>query len=90
MDARQFIAARKHGYRSGLEHKVSQYLDNLYIKYKYEAIKIEWEDFCLLESSIQSLTFGLCLKTADVSLEREQSLRMLSGVSSTILYTMTE
>jgi len=44
VDARQFIAARKHGYRSGLEHKVSQYLDNLYIKYKYEAIKIEWED----------------------------------------------
>ena len=44
MDARQFIDARKHGYRSGLEHKVSQYLDNLYIKYKYEAIKIEWED----------------------------------------------
>ena len=44
MDARQFIAARKYGYRSGLELKVSQYLDNLYIKYKYESIKIEWED----------------------------------------------
>ena len=44
MDARQFIAARKHGYRSGLELKVSQYLDNYRIKYKYEAIKIEWED----------------------------------------------
>ena len=44
MDARQFIAARKYGYRSGLELKDSQYLDNLYIKYKYEGIKIEWED----------------------------------------------
>ena len=44
MDARQFIAARKYGYRSGLEHKVSQYLDNLYMKYRYEDIKIEWED----------------------------------------------
>ena len=44
MDARRFKAARKHGYRSGLEHKVSQYLDNLYIKYRYEDIKIEWED----------------------------------------------
>jgi hypothetical protein len=44
MDARQFKAARKHGYRSGFEHKVSQYLDNLYIKYTYESIKIEWED----------------------------------------------
>jgi len=27
-----------------LELKVSQYLDNYRIKYKYEAIKIEWED----------------------------------------------
>ena len=44
MDARRFKAARKHGYRSGLEHKVSQYLDNLYMKYRYEDIKIEWED----------------------------------------------
>jgi hypothetical protein len=44
VDARRFKAARKHGYRSGLEHKVSQYLDNLYIKYRYEDIKIEWED----------------------------------------------
>jgi len=38
------LAARRHGYRSGLEHKVSQYLDNLFIKYKYEGMKIEWED----------------------------------------------
>ena len=44
MDAKRFKAARKHGYKSGLEHKVSQYLDNLYIKYAYEGIKIEWED----------------------------------------------
>lgn len=44
MDAKQFIAARKYGYRSGLELKTAQYLDNLFIKYKYEKIKIEWED----------------------------------------------
>ena len=44
MDARQFIAARKYGYRSGLELKTAQYLDNLLIKYKYEKVKIEWED----------------------------------------------
>ena len=44
MDAKQFIAARKYGYRSGLELKTAQYLDNLLIKYKYEKIKIEWED----------------------------------------------
>ena len=44
MDAKQFIAARKYGYRSGLELKTAQYLDNLFIKYKYEKVKIEWED----------------------------------------------
>ena len=44
MDAKQFIAARKYGYRSGLELKTAKYLDNLLIKYKYEKVKIEWED----------------------------------------------
>ena len=44
MDAKQFIAARKYGYRSGLELKTAKYLDNLRIKYKYEKVKIEWED----------------------------------------------
>ena len=44
MDSKQFIAARKYGYRSGLELKTAQYLDNLLIKYKYEKVKIEWED----------------------------------------------
>ena len=36
--------ARKHGYRSGLEHKLSIYLDKLKQNYGYECIKIEWED----------------------------------------------
>jgi len=36
--------ARKHGYRSGLEHKISIYLDELEQNYGYESIKIEWED----------------------------------------------
>jgi len=44
VDAKQFIVARRLGYRSGLEHKVSQYLDDLNINYSYEGIKIEWED----------------------------------------------
>ena len=43
-DAKQFIAARKYGYRSGLEHKISLYLDKFKIKYEYEKLKIEWED----------------------------------------------
>ena len=36
--------AIKHGYRSGLEHKISIYLDEHKVKYNYENIKIEWED----------------------------------------------
>ena len=36
--------AIKHGYRSGLEHNISIYLDTHKIKYDYECIKIEWED----------------------------------------------
>jgi hypothetical protein len=41
---RAFRVAMKHGYRSGLEHKVSIYLDELKHKYLYEKVKIEWED----------------------------------------------
>ena len=44
MNYKQYSAARKQGYRSGLEVKVSQYLDTKKINFKYEAIKIEWED----------------------------------------------
>jgi len=36
--------ARKHGYRSGLEHKLSTYLEEHNEPYEYESIKIEWED----------------------------------------------
>ena len=43
-NAKQFRAARKYGYRSGLEHKLSLYLDELKVKYDYENMKIEWED----------------------------------------------
>jgi hypothetical protein len=44
MDSKQFKAARKYGYRSGLEQKLATYLSQLNIKYAYESIKIEWED----------------------------------------------
>ena len=43
-DSKQFRAARKHGYRSGLELAVSQSLTELKINFIYEGIKIEWED----------------------------------------------
>ena len=43
-NAKQFKAARKYGYRSGLEHKVALNLKEQKIVYLYEAIKIEWED----------------------------------------------
>ena len=36
--------AIKHGYRSGLEHKLSIYLKENKFKFSYESIKIEWED----------------------------------------------
>ena len=41
---KQYKAARKYGYRSGLELKVSQYLEENKVDYKYEQVKIEWED----------------------------------------------
>ena len=41
---KQFRVARKYGYRSGLELKISEYLHELKIKFVYEGIKIEWED----------------------------------------------
>ena len=41
---KRFSAAMKHGYRSGLEVKVTEYLKENKIPVKYEAIKIEWED----------------------------------------------
>jgi len=44
MDAKRFRAARKKGYRSGLELKIAQSLDKTGVKYTYEKIKIEWED----------------------------------------------
>jgi len=36
--------AIKHGYRSGLEHKLSLFLKEHKFNFSYEAIKIEWED----------------------------------------------
>jgi len=36
--------AIKYGYRSGLEHKIAEYLTLLKHKYEYESLKIEWED----------------------------------------------
>lgn len=44
MDAKRFRAARKKGYRSGLELKIAQSLDEMGFKYGYEKLKIEWED----------------------------------------------
>tara|TARA_Y100000114_G_scaffold155618_1_gene180258 strand:- start:63 stop:518 length:456 start_codon:yes stop_codon:yes gene_type:complete len=41
---KQCRAARKYGYRSGLELKISDYLEELKVEFIYEGIKIEWED----------------------------------------------
>tara|TARA_R110002153_G_scaffold83296_2_gene209578 strand:+ start:380 stop:841 length:462 start_codon:yes stop_codon:yes gene_type:complete len=37
-------AARKYGYRSGLEHTISEKLKENKVKFTYESIKIEWQD----------------------------------------------
>ena len=42
--SKQYRVARKLGYRSGLEVKLPEFLDERKIKYIYEGIKIEWED----------------------------------------------
>ena len=44
MQHKQFRAARKYGYRSGLELKVAKELDDQGLEYLYEKVKIEWED----------------------------------------------
>tara|TARA_R110000851_G_scaffold314274_1_gene476233 strand:+ start:685 stop:1131 length:447 start_codon:yes stop_codon:yes gene_type:complete len=44
MNRKQFSAARRKGYRSGLEVKVAESLDSIGQKYRYEKVKIEWED----------------------------------------------
>ena len=44
MNGKSFRAARKYGYRSGLEVKISDYLKEQGVPVVYEAVKIEWED----------------------------------------------
>ena len=44
MKAKQFSAAMKHGYRSGLEVRTKDYLNEHNMPFKYEEVKIEWED----------------------------------------------
>ncbi len=44
MNGKQFKAALKHGYRSGLEIKVKEYLEEHKVPVLYECVKIEWED----------------------------------------------
>ncbi len=41
---KQFRVARKQGFRSGLEIKISHYLKNMSVDFDYESVKIEWED----------------------------------------------
>ena len=41
---KQFRAARKYGYRSGLELRISESLKEQGVTFQYEGMKIEWED----------------------------------------------
>ena len=99
---KQFKAARKYGYRSGLEIKIAESLKELKIDYKYECMKIEWEDlayrtytpdFVLFNGIIIEtkgmFTYVLYLKTVDVNYVKVLSLHMVNGVLDIILDTMT-
>ena len=44
MNGKGFRAARKAGYRSGLEVSLAQYLKDQGVDAQYESMKIEWED----------------------------------------------
>lgn len=43
-DGKKYAAARRLGYRSGLEVSLGDYLKKLKVEYEYETVKIEWED----------------------------------------------
>ena len=43
-NAKQFRAARKYGYRSGLELTIAEKLKTDKVSFRYEAVKIEWQD----------------------------------------------
>ena len=61
---KKFRAARKYGYRSGLEVKLSDYLKELRIDFGYECIKIEWEDLAYRTYTPDFILFnGLIIET---------------------------
>ncbi len=63
-DFKKFRAARKYGYRSGLEVKLSDYLKELRIDFGYESIKIEWEDLAYRTYTPDFILFnGLIIET---------------------------
>ena len=63
-DFKKFRAARKYGYRSGLEVKLSDYLKELKIDFGYESIKIEWEDLAYRTYTPDFILFnGLIIET---------------------------
>ena len=63
-DFKKFRAARKYGYRSGLEVKLSDYLKKLRIDFDYECIKIEWEDLAYRTYTPDFILFnGLIIET---------------------------
>ena len=76
MNHKAYRAAKKYGYRSGLEHKVSLYLDERNINYEYECMKIEWEDLAyrtytpdfVLDNGIIIETKGPSWQQTDVSI----------------------
>ena len=59
-----YAAAKKLGYRSGLEVKMQEYLNENNIDFEYESIKIEWEDRCIRKYTPDFiLTNGVIVET---------------------------
>lgn len=70
-NTKQYIAARKRGYRSGLEGKIADQIKLFSGSFNYECMKIEWEDLSyrtytpdfLLDNGIIIETKGLFVAT---------------------------
>jgi len=59
-----YAVAKKLGFRSGLEVKMQEYLQENAIEFEYESIKIEWEDKCLRKYTPDFiLTNGVIVET---------------------------
>ena len=84
MNGKSFRAARKYGYRSGLEVKLATYLKEQGVLAEYESMKIEWEDL-----TYRTYTPDFILPNGIVSYVRVLRVHMKYGVTGMALNVMT-